>query len=107
LPQQLRALSAQALLPDTKRMRRHKWPLLGLLAIALMLAVLGPSLKLTVVSFAGSLLLYLVPIAALPLGFYVLLRFAYRMFARPYVRFMRMRRYRNNKELTEAARRGQ
>ncbi len=56
--------------------------------------------------FLAALLLYLVFLVALPLVVYVLLRFAYRMFARPYLRYLRMRRYLNNKELREAARRG-
>jgi hypothetical protein len=54
----------------------------------------------------GYLLAFLIPIIALPLVLYVLLRFAYRMFARPYLRLWRMRHYRNNKDLMEAVRRG-
>jgi membrane protein implicated in regulation of membrane protease activity len=87
-------------------MKRFKQSVLSLLALAITLAVWRPSLKLDAAAFAVSLFLYLVPIVALPLILYVLLRFAYRMFVRPYVRFMRMRRYLNNKELREAARRG-
>ncbi len=54
----------------------------------------------------GYLLAFLVPIIALPLVLFVLLRFGYRLFARPYLRLLRMRRYRNNRDLRDAANRG-
>lgn len=88
-------------------MRRLKLALFGVLAAAIALLIWQLPLKLQLAALLGSLLLYLVPIILLPLIFYVLLRFAYRMFARPYLRLLRMRRYRNNKELMDAVRRGQ
>lgn len=87
-------------------MRRLKQALVGLFGLAIMFAVWYPGRNLSTANLLAALLLYLVPIVALPLVLYVLLRFAYRMFARPYLRFFRMRRYLNNKELQEAARRG-
>ncbi|HKD81601.1 MAG TPA: hypothetical protein VKH81_18050 [Candidatus Angelobacter sp.] len=89
-------------------MRLRKLPALGiagLLVVALMLFLRDTSWDRGVGYVMGALP-YLLFIIALPLILYVLLRFAYRMFARPYLRFLRMRRYLNNKELHEAARRG-
>jgi hypothetical protein len=81
-------------------MRRLEQIVLGVLSLTIALALWRPSPKLE--GAPPSLLLYLV---ALPLVFYVLLRFAYWTFVRPYLRFLRIRRYRNNKELREAAKR--
>lgn len=80
--------------------------LLGLFAVPITFTIWLPGTNLRLADFLAALLLYLVFLVALPLVVYVLLRFAYRMFARPYLRYLRMRRYLNNKELREAARRG-
>jgi hypothetical protein len=87
-------------------MRRLKQALLGLFSIAIILLVWRPGWNVYATATLAGLVLYLLPIVALPLALYVLLRFAYRMFARPYLRLLRMRRYLSNKELQEAARRG-
>ncbi|HKV93873.1 MAG TPA: hypothetical protein VJW20_15105 [Candidatus Angelobacter sp.] len=52
------------------------------------------------------LLAYLFALIALPLMLFALLKFVYSVFARPYLRLFRMRRYRNNKYLREAMKRG-
>lgn len=88
-------------------MRRLEQAVLGLLAVAVTLAVWHPSVKFEEALPSDRLLLYIVPIVVLALVFYVLFRFAYRIFLRPYLRFWRMRRYRSNKELMEAVKRGQ
>lgn len=89
-------------------MRLRKRPVLGVggvLIVALTLYML-PSIWNRGVGYVVAAPLYLLFIIALPLILYVLLRFAYRMFARPYLRLLRLRRYRSNKELMEAVRRG-
>ena len=52
------------------------------------------------------LLAYLFAIVALPLMLFTLLKFVYSVFARPYLRLVRLRRFRNNRYLREAVRRG-
>ncbi|MGC2696195.1 MAG: hypothetical protein WA738_10435 [Candidatus Angelobacter sp.] len=52
------------------------------------------------------LLAYLFAIVFLPLIVFVLLRFAYSLFARPYVRLWRIKRFRNARLLKETIRRG-
>ncbi|HZS27947.1 MAG TPA: hypothetical protein VFB76_12020 [Candidatus Angelobacter sp.] len=52
------------------------------------------------------LLAYIFVIIALPLSLFALLKFVYTVFARPYLRLARMRRYLNNKYLREAMKRG-
>ena len=52
------------------------------------------------------LLAYLFALIALPLMLFALLKFVYSVFARPYLRLFRLRRYRNNKYLKEAMKRG-
>src|SRR5215469_1546348 len=52
------------------------------------------------------LLAYLFALIALPLMLFALLKFVYSVFARPYLRLFRMRRYLNNKYLREAMKRG-
>ena len=78
----------------------------GLLILALMF-LLRPTIWDRGVGYVMGSLFYLLFIIALPLVLFVLLWFGYRIFARPYLRLLRMRRYRNNKELMEAVRRGQ
>lgn len=89
-----------------ERMRRLEQAVLGLLAVAATLAVWRPSVKFEEAPPSDRLLLYIVPIVVLPLVFYALFRFAYDIFLRPYLRLWRMRRYRNNKYLREAMKRG-
>jgi|SRR6516162_10917345 hypothetical protein len=84
--------------------------LLGLIAVALIFFVPRiSSLFASDVSLALVpiyLLAYLFAIIALPLMLFALSKFVYSVFARPYLRLFRMRRYRNNKYLREAVRRG-
>jgi hypothetical protein len=49
---------------------------------------------------------YLFMVIALPLAAFALLKFAYSIFARPYLRLWRLRRRRNARYLKEAIRRG-
>ncbi|HKR94655.1 MAG TPA: hypothetical protein VJW55_04815 [Candidatus Angelobacter sp.] len=88
-------------------MRRLEQTVLGLLAVAATLAVWRPSVNFEEAFPSARLLLYIVPIVVLPLVFYVLFRFAYGIFLRPYLRLWRMRRYRSNKELMAAVKRRQ
>ena len=55
---------------------------------------------------AVSLLAYIFMIVALPLMLFSLLKFAYSVFARPYLRLWRLRRFRNTRYLREAVKRG-
>lgn len=59
-----------------------------------------------VVSSALLLLAYLFAIVALPLVFFALLKFAYSVFARPYIRLRRIQRIRHTRYLREAVKRG-
>ena len=52
------------------------------------------------------LLAYVFVIVALPLMLFSLLKFGYSVFARPYLRLWRLRRFRNNRYLREAVKRG-
>lgn len=84
--------------------------LLGLIGIALVLFVLhmasawGPNIGLPLTPVY--LLAYLFMIVALPLMLFVLLKFVYSVFARPYLRLWRLRRFRDGKYLREAIKRG-
>ena len=51
------------------------------------------------------LLAYVFVIVALPLMLFSLLKFGYSVFARPYLRLWRLRRFRNNRYLREAVKR--
>ena len=67
-------------------------------------SVLGEGLG--VVSSLVFLLAYLFAVVALPLMFFALLKFAYSVFARPYLRLWRIQRIRNARYLREAVKRG-
>ncbi len=60
----------------------------------------------SVVSSALLLLAYLFAIIALPLILFALLKFAYSLFARPYLRLWRIQRIRHARYVREAVRRG-
>ena len=83
--------------------------LLGLIGIAIVLSLpLLSSMLVSDTSLALApvyVLAYLFAIIVLPLMLYVLLKFAYSVFARPYLRLWRMRRFRNNRYLMEAVKR--
>jgi len=90
--------------------RWSNWILLGLVLVAVLIfsplltGVLGGGLGLAVAALY--LLAYLFAIFALPLMFLALMKFAYTVFARPYLRLWRLRRFRNKRYLKEALKRG-
>ena len=95
------------------RARQQIWTRLALVAISLVAAWrLFPQLMSGLRAGAGALLsalylaAYLFVVVALPLMAYALLRFAYSVFARPYLRLWRIQRLRNARYLKEAIRRG-
>ena len=63
----------------------------------------GAGFALDVVYF----LAYLFAVVMLPLMFFALMSFGYRVFARPYVRVWHINRIRNQRHLKEVLRRGQ
>src|SRR5262249_11958479 len=81
-----------------------------LVGIALILLI--PRISSVLASGAGYaliplyLLAYLLAVVALPLLLFTLVSFVYTVFARPYLRLLRMRRFRNNRYLRDAVRRG-
>lgn len=83
-----------------------------LLLLALALFFFGPRVVSVLRSGAGValsalyLLAYIFVIIALPLMLFALLKFGYSVFARPYLRLWRLRRFRNTRYLREAVRRG-
>ena len=88
--------------------RRLALALLVLLAAYLLWPFLISGLRAGVSAIMAvlSVLAYLLAAVALPIGLYALLRFGYRVFARPYIRLRRIQRIRDARYLREAARRG-
>jgi membrane protein implicated in regulation of membrane protease activity len=90
--------------------RWSNWILLGLVLLAVLIfspmfsGALGGGMGLAL--GAIYLLAYLFAIIALPLMFFALMRFAYTVFARPYVRLWHIRRIRNARYLKETLKRG-
>ncbi len=84
--------------------------LIGLIGVALVVFILhiasawGPGISLPLAPVY--LLAYIFAIVVLPLMLFALLKFAYSVFARPYLRLWRLRRFRDGKYLREAIKRG-
>ena len=60
-----------------------------------------------VAASAVYVLAYLFAVVMLPLMFYALMRFAYSVFLRPYLRVWRINRIRNDRYMKDVIRRGQ
>jgi|ERR1051326_2125254 hypothetical protein len=94
--------------------KRQTWVLRILVALAALLAayLLYPYLTAALQAGMGAVmglvlvLAYVLAAIALPLIFFALLKFAYSVFARPYLRLRRIHRLRERRYLREAARRG-
>ncbi len=97
------------------RWRNLTWPQRGILCAFALLAIflLRPLLissldeSLGIALIALYLLAYLFAITALPLMAFALMRFAYSLFLRPYLRAWHINRIRNARYLKEVMRRGQ
>jgi CDP-glycerol glycerophosphotransferase (TagB/SpsB family) len=93
---------------------RKQWAQWILLLIFVLIAgfKLRPILLLSLQTGAGFaldvlyFLAYLFAVVMLPLMFFVLLKFGYSVFARPYVRAWHINRIRNKRQLKEALQRG-
>jgi hypothetical protein len=82
--------------------------LAALLAAYLLFPYLASALGegLGLISSALLLLAYLFALVALPLGLFALFKFAYSVFARPYIRLRRIQRIRHARYMREAVKRG-
>ena len=96
------------------RSNSKKWTLRIVLVLAMLLAgyLLFPYLAsglgegLGLISSVLLLLAYFFALVALPLGLFALLKFGYRVFARPYIRLRRIERIRQARYMREAVKRG-
>ena len=82
--------------------------ILILLAAFTFIPMLRSALRSGVGIFAGIVyvLAYLFAVVMLPLMFFALMRFAYSVFLRPYIRVWRINRIRNARYMKEVVRRG-
>lgn len=99
------------LVPRRKK-RLKPWAVIVVLVLLAMF-VLSPLLRSALGAGVGAalaivyILAYLFAVVMLPLMFYALMRFAYSVFLRPYLRAWHINRIRNARHLKEAIHRGQ
>jgi hypothetical protein len=99
------------LVPPRKRRFQHRLLLLALVLLAAF--ALSPLLRAALRAGIGValavvyVLAYLFAVVMLPLMFFALMRFAYSLFFRPYLRAWHINRIRNARYLKEVIRRGQ
>src|SRR3954447_23305084 len=89
-------------------LRRIAMAVLALIAAYRLFPYLTSGLRAGAGAFLSAvyLMAYVFMVVALPLMAFALLKFAYSVFARPYLRLWRLRRRRNARYLKEAVRRG-
>lgn len=95
--------------------RKKRLPARAVLVVLVLIAVvaLTPMLRSALRAGAGIaadvvyVLAYLFAVVMLPLMFYALMRFAYSVFLRPYLRVWHINRIRNTRYMKEVIRRGQ
>ena len=102
-------LSLELVPPRKKRLK--PWAVilpLVLLAAFAFIPVLRSALRTGIGIAEGAvyILAYLFAVVMLPLMFYALMRFAYSVFLRPYIRVWRINRIRNARYMNEVIRRG-
>ena len=105
----MRPLPLELVPPRKKRLK--PWTVI-LVLILLAAFALVPMLRSALSAGAGIaagvvyVLAYLFAVVMLPLMFYALMRFAYSVFLRPYIRVWRINRIRNARYMKEVVRRG-